>query len=54
MSFPKRVAEITPYGNEGEFSLKITANGKFVSATIHPTEEAAQKAAAKKGARIEE
>lgn len=50
MSFPKREAEIEPY--EGKFSCKITAGGKFVSATLHETEEKARAFAKKRNARV--
>lgn len=51
MAFAKRIATITPYEG-GRFSLRITAQGKFVSATIHPTREAAERLAKTRKAAI--
>jgi hypothetical protein len=50
MSFPKREAEIEPH--EGRYSLKITSGAKFVSATVHETEQKARDYAKKKNAKV--
>ena len=52
MSFPKATAKIERRGDE--ISLVIRRNGKFVSATVHETEDKAREAAKRKRVTIEE
>jgi hypothetical protein len=46
------IEPITSGVQKGQVSLKITKDGKFVSATVHPSHEAAMAAAKKKGAQV--